>query len=220
MSPRVSHMPGATNAFGFGWSVILDRSRGAGGRGAGGGAGGLGSVAVPVVTFVGPPARVSAVAQMIREEGFTTSFEPPREDRSAVDQDLVVALISIGSAIAGGATTALLQPIVERIRDRTPPICVLLAVNDRQAMKIIWEHDGDECVAEVGRALKWRSHDRKTGRPKQWHYGRTVWMIEPGPTCWNVTLDLTERGDGWANPLLCGDRVNVEWFKDGGPADD
>jgi hypothetical protein len=172
---------------------------------------------IPIITFAGPLARAGAVAHMLREEGLTVDFDHPAESRSGSSGLSVVILAvkgSLGTGVATSAVTAeLLRPIVERIKDRTPPVCALLAVSERQAKRITWLHDSDECVAELGEPLRWRAVRPKRGRPGGWRIGRTVWFMEPGTPCWKVTLDVYERSDGWENPFLCRSDVEVEWFE-------
>ena len=71
---------------------------------------------------------------------------------------------------------------------------------------------GDECVA-VGHALKWHKPIKRSEPFGPWRCGRTVWCIDLGPPCWTVTLDPNQEPDGWTNPILCGDRVEVEYLK-------
>jgi hypothetical protein len=86
--------------------------------------------------------------------------------------------------------------------------------DERTVRKITWMHDGDECVAEVGQPLKWQKIDPKMGRPGMLSVGQTVVGISPGPPCWMVVREPTEGryGDGWANPIMCGDTVEVEYL--------
>jgi hypothetical protein len=78
------------------------------------------------------------------------------------------------------------------------------------ASSITWYADGDLCEAVIGEPLKWGRPDRESGQVPAWKRGRTVVSIDDGPPCWRVHLDPTERTDRWANPLLCGEPVEVE----------
>jgi hypothetical protein len=172
-----------------------------------------------LVTFAGPPARVGVITQALREAGFSASVDEglPQERRSGGATDLIVAVITVVGSTAGTVAAELLRPLIDQLCDREPPVCVLLAVSDRQARRIRWHHNGDECVAEVGKPLKWRSFYRKSGQPMPWKYGRTVWLIEPERPCWSVTLDVSQPPDRWTNPILCGDQVEVDWYEAGSP---
>jgi hypothetical protein len=79
---------------------------------------------------------------------------------------------------------------------------------NRTVRQVRWMHDGDECVAAVGSALKWRRPNRKTGRFGAWHYGRTVIRIEPNGT---VYLDPAERADVWTDSIFCGRNFETEY---------
>jgi hypothetical protein len=85
-------------------------------------------------------------------------------------------------------------------------------MSERTPVRLVWRHDGDECEAVVGKQSRWAPVDRKTGRRRRsWSTGRTVIAIDDGPPCWRVTLDPSERYDGWNNPIYCGDQVVVEY---------
>lgn len=159
-----------------------------------------------ILTYAGTPAGVGELATILAGEGLT--IEVPEPDGSVgVTLDLVVRVM----AVAAGANQV--EPIVSEIlKGESSSPAVLLRVSDRQARSIRWEHDGNDCVAEVGQPLRWAKRERKTDRLGPWRTGRTVWLIEPEPTCWNVRLDISQRADAWANPLLCGDRGHVSWF--------
>ena len=79
---------------------------------------------------------------------------------------------------------------------------------NRTVRQVRWMRDGDECVAAVDSALKWRRPNRKTGRFGSWHYGRTVIRIEPNGT---VYLDPAERVDVWADRIFCGRNCQFEY---------
>lgn len=105
------------------------------------------------------------------------------------------------------------EPLLQQLRDREPPVSPLLFASDRQAREIRWDHDGDECVAVVGQGIQWRRYPRRGGtKHGPWRRGRTVWQIADGPNTWRVQLSILEPRDVWADFLMCGDRVQVEWF--------
>jgi hypothetical protein len=161
-----------------------------------------------VVSFVGTRQGLDTVNRGLADAGYRADLLPARES----DEHLVAARSVKGSA-GEEVASEVLRSLVDELREADG--VWLLAVADGQARKITWVHDGDECVAEIGFPLKWRTPDKKRAdRFGPWHYGQTVWLIEPGPPCWNVSRDFTQRPDGWAQPLLCGDPTDLEWVEE------
>lgn len=85
----------------------------------------------------------------------------------------------------------------------------------KRPIVVRWNRDGDQCVAQVGEPLEWRraveDARRHPGRPGMWWFGWKVLRIDDGPPCWRVWREPEDRGDGWANPVLCSDRVTVTY---------
>jgi hypothetical protein len=76
------------------------------------------------VRFVGPPALVSALAQMLEEEGLTATFDPPFEGRAicpdfAVEVVVYVALKTGDVAIEAGVK-ALAERAIAKFEARFP----------------------------------------------------------------------------------------------------
>jgi hypothetical protein len=167
-------------------------------------------------TYSGSPGGMNTVVHALEKEGYEVLSRPSMKSASSSHPDLVVGIMSVSGA-TGRNVAMKVRPIIEALRTQDPPLCVLLAVNDRQAQRITWYHDGDECFAEVGEPIRWRKHNQKTDRYGPWNRGRTVWRIEPGPPCWSVTLDIFQPPDIWQRRLLCGDQVKVEWLDENSP---
>jgi hypothetical protein len=171
---------------------------------------------VAIVTSVGRPSELTAVGDYFRNQGYVVSFHPTTDPtHTAAKDDVAVAVMALVTNSGDPVLAELVQPLVDELKDQGD--VGLLFATDRQARRIEWDHHGDECVAQVGGSLKWRTSPASSGgRYGPWKYGRTVWYIEPGPPCWRVQLSILQPSDGWADFLLAGNRVKVEWFWDSG----
>jgi hypothetical protein len=172
-----------------------------------------------IVTAVGPRAEVKAIATVFSEKGWAVDvFVEPGEGG---DADTIVQVIRVTSADGIGIPAGDANPLLDHLRESKTGSYTILFASDRQARRIKWIHDGDECIAEVGEQLKWRRLSLKLSQgARAWNYGRTVWHIEPGPTTWRVQLSLVERPDGWESYLMCGDSAEVAWFRSPWPKPD
>lgn len=143
------------------------------------------------------------------ENGFLVTILLDVGDRE--EGHLVVTVLNVSLVKGGGNVRASeVRPLVEGIKKLPDSPVAYLLVSDRQASRITWIHDFDECCAEVGRPLKWRRIPKNEGEAYgHWKYGRTVWHIDPSM---KVQLSMFERSDGWHDYLECGDRGEVEWF--------
>jgi hypothetical protein len=75
------------------------------------------------VEYEGPARLVSALAQMIEEEGLTASYRPPIETRS-VGADMHTVLINVVSTGTTAAGTIALDRALARFRRRFPDVKV------------------------------------------------------------------------------------------------
>lgn len=83
-----------------------------------------------------------------------------------------------------------------------------------EPIRVEWIHDEmGECVAEVGKPVRWRRIDRRSGRPGIWQEGATVVRIYEEYT-WQVALDPAHRPSAWNNPIYCGSSARVTYATD------
>src|SRR5665811_169355 len=128
-----------------------------------------------IVTAVGHSSRLRSLSDLLSDEGFVATTLREVDDHD--DGHLVVTVLRVSLLKGGGSVSASeVRPLVERIKKLPNSPVAYLLVSDRQASRITWIHDFDECCAEVGRPLKWRRIPRKGGEAYgPWKYGRTVW---------------------------------------------
>lgn len=164
-----------------------------------------------IVTGVGRVEELRTVVDVLESNGFTvTTLVEPTVDASSPAN---VGVFGVSTDSGDDIPAADLDPLLQQLRDREPPLCPMLFASDRQARAIKWDHDGDECEAIVGQRMRWRAYPKRNStRYGPWHHGRTVWQIADGPTTWRVQLSIVERRDVWTDFLMCGDSAQVEWF--------
>jgi hypothetical protein len=172
---------------------------------------------MPIVTYVGKDAGALKVEEILRGAGFEVTRQFGGSIQIGTPANTVVGF-AVTNGAEGGATSPVtvdhvLQLLDER-HDQDEFKCLYLFVNDRRAKKIEWDHDGDQCVAEVGKPFKWRKYLKTPGQFGPWTLGRMVWAIEPEPRYWHVYLDPFGPRDGWVDNISCGDgfRVEVAYF--------
>ena len=164
-----------------------------------------------IVTGVGRPEELRTVTELLESHRFVVStlVEPTINDSAAAN----VAVFGVTAASGADVAADEVEPLLQQLRDREPPVSPMLFASDRQARGIRWDHDGDECVAIVGQRIQWRHYPSRGGTSYgPWRLGRTVWQIADGPNTWRVQLSILEPRDVWQDFLMCGDRVQVEWF--------
>jgi hypothetical protein len=75
------------------------------------------------LTYEGPPAQVSALAQFLREEGLTVDYEAPEEGRdlTTLTGDIVVGVVVSGTS---AALLAGIRKATKRLRSWFPNVKV------------------------------------------------------------------------------------------------
>lgn len=71
------------------------------------------------LVYEGPGALVSALVQMLEQEGLTASYEAPMEQRG-VGADLHTVILTITGASTGAALNAGTKAAIARFRERFP----------------------------------------------------------------------------------------------------
>ncbi len=80
------------------------------------------------------------MAEVLETNGFTvtTLVEPT----IAASSPAIVGVFEVTTASGDDVPAADLDPLLQQLRDREPPLCPMLFASDRQARAIRWDHDG------------------------------------------------------------------------------
>jgi hypothetical protein len=97
---------------------------------------------MPKVIMEIPPARATQIAQLFRDEGLEVSWDGPMEKRAGGVEEQLVQIVyfvkaNAAGGVVGGASYALVQAAVRKLRQRFPSVRVTV------------EDDGEDSVEDV-----------------------------------------------------------------------